>query len=93
MVNFLKIDRPPLYLDDDWTEVEGLLKKIKKKDNRLILTFEKIAIIELPYLKDIEALLKKGIGKKVGILKTDYTETPYRIKIEERLIQQKVNEK
>ena len=67
-----------------WEEEEGLLKDVEKKDDKLILTFETYSNLFLPYSKNLEEQLQKVVGRKVGVLRTDFVENPYRVRVENR---------
>jgi len=75
-----QIDTPPQYLDY-WEDIEGLLKDIRRFGNKLILTFEIQAVIEIPYSQTYEDQLKQALEKKVGILRTDFPDDQYRFTI------------
>jgi hypothetical protein len=53
------------------TEIVGKLSDIEVKDNKIILQFSLIKIVEVPTDRFIHNDLKKFVGKKIGVLCID----------------------
>lgn len=67
-----------------WQEITGTLKSIKRVNEEIILGFTKDIKIILPSADCINEILSDYIGDKIGILRTDKNDEPYRIKLIER---------
>lgn len=78
-----QIDTPLQYLDFG-EDIEGFLIDVKRFDDKLILTFSMQVKIEIPYSQTSEEQLIQSLGKKVKILRTNSTNTPYRFTIENK---------
>ena len=62
-----------------WQEGYGVVEHLDVDEDKrtMVLYFSQENIIMLPFLPDLEKKIRKRIGHKIGLLRTDIEETPY----------------